>query len=74
MKIELKTNPISDLIKSIIVGPGKNQDLIYDAIKHFVTTKFEDNGLGYTKGTNDGYTYEIIHGIEIRKSLTPFRG
>lgn len=61
------------VIKSLTVGPGRNQDLIFDALKHYVLHKFPGGEVKDSLTNRRDYSYIKINGIEIRKSTMPFR-
>lgn len=65
-----KRNPV---ILSLTVGPGENQDLIFDALKHFVRNKFPSNESHFEPINRKDYSYIKVNGIEIRKASIPFR-
>ena len=70
LKVKIrKTDKISPIIKSITVGPGSNQNVVYLGIKHFLINKSYKDEIEYEK-IRDG---ECINGIILRKSKTPFR-
>lgn len=62
------------VIKSLTVGPGQNQDLIFEALKHFVQNKFLGDGNHFRLEKRRDYSFIKVNGIEIRKSTMPFRG
>ena len=61
------------VIKSLTVGPGRNQDLIFDALKHFIVHKFPQGEVQDSVKNRKDYSYIRVNGIEIRKSTMPFR-
>lgn len=64
-------------IKSVTVGPGYNQTLVYNAIQKLIHTRFapEVEYIENSQLSNDKlYEYTKIGGIEVRRSLIPFRG
>ena len=64
-------------VKSLTVGPGQNQKLIYNALIMFVQTNFPvENPKIREHKDNDGDDCESIsvNGIKVRRSLIPFRG
>lgn len=74
-KVIRKTNKTP--IKSVTVGPGNNQKLVYNGIIRLIQAKFENNFLSIPK------SYELpqknlevtkIGNIEVRRSTIPFRG
>lgn len=65
-----KRNPV---ILSLTVGPGENQDLIFDALKHFVRNKFPSSENHFEPINRKDYSYIKVNGIEIRKASIPFR-
>ncbi len=76
LKIRLKsTNDNQYPIKSLTVGPGQNQDLIFKSLIMFVQSNFQKTQ-SYIKilpNEHDCLCIEV-NGIKIRKSLIPFRG
>lgn len=78
MKIKIKGqqegNICEPVVKSLTIGPGENQDLNFEALKHFVMTKFPKSENNFEMLTRKDYSYIKVNGIEIRKALTPFRG
>jgi hypothetical protein len=64
-------------IKSLTIGPGQNQQQIFNALVMCVLSKFYDfkgeTNLE-TKHSDDDCEYVIVNGIEVRRSLVPFRG
>ncbi|OUN33263.1 DUF2971 domain-containing protein [Lachnoclostridium sp. An76] len=62
------------VIKSLTVGPGQNQDLIFEALKHLVINKFPKKNSRFQMIQRKDYSYVNVNGIEIRKVSTPFRG
>ena len=76
MKIRLKNkNEGAYPIKSLTVGPGQNQDLIYRSLIMFVQSNY-NNGQSIIKELPDEFDCSCIdvNGIKVRKSLIPFRG
>ncbi|MCH5250350.1 MAG: DUF2971 domain-containing protein [Lachnospiraceae bacterium] len=63
----------SPVILSLTVGPGENQDLIFDALKHFVRNKFPNSENHFEPIYRKDYSYIKVNGIEIRKASIPFR-
>lgn len=64
-------------IKSVTVGPGHNQRLVYNAIQKLIHTRFatEIESIDQPKPSKDGlYEYTKIGSIEVRRSTIPFRG
>lgn len=78
MKIRIKgrveNGKRKPVIKSLTVGPGQNQDLIFEALKHFVQNKFSGDENHFQLESRRDYSYIKVNGIEIRKSSMPFRG
>lgn len=78
MKIKIRGNQEGKMrepvIKSLTVGPGQNQDLIFEALKHFVGNKFEKNENQFEITNRKDYSYIKVNGVEIRKVSMPFRG
>lgn len=61
------------VILSLTVGPGQNQDIIFDALKHFVWNKFPSNESHFELINRKDYSYIKVNGVEIRKASIPFR-
>lgn len=78
MKIKIKGREegkeIEPVIKSLTVGPGRNQDLVFEALKHIVSLKFSGSDNQYELLSRKDYSYVRINGVEIRKASMPFRG
>lgn len=74
--ITFLTKKGANIIKSITVGPGENQNLVYNALIHiFDSKKFrfqEDNGNQSIASKN--MPYPCQNGVKIKKSEIPFRG
>ena len=63
-------------IKSITVGPGENQNLVYEAFYQYILCSYpnvDSSGEGREK-VESGCNCIRVHGIDLRRSLTPFRG
>lgn len=62
-------------IKSITVGPGENQEQIFNALILLVNSRFPKGktSLRVLNNPNKHYDYIVVNGIEIRKSNYPFR-
>lgn len=77
MKIKIKSNDEGNVripvIKSLTIGPGQNQDLIFEALRHFVWNKFPKEENQFEILQRRDYSYIKINGIEIRKASMPFR-
>ncbi len=76
LKIRLKSNSQKKYpIKSLTVGPGQNQDLIFNSLIMFVQSNFNtrQTEAKHQYIENDCVCVEV-NGIKIRKSLIPFRG
>lgn len=76
MKIRLRHRNKSEYpIKSLTVGPGQNQNLIYNSLIMFVQSNYS-NGNSLIKNLPDEFDCSCIevNGIKVRKSLIPFRG
>ena len=70
---ESKKSPI----KSVTVGPGHNQSLVYSAVQKLVQTRFANNTKNIEppqKNKTMFYEYTKIGDIEVRRSTIPFRG
>lgn len=61
------------VIKSLTVGPGRNQDLVFEALIHFVKNKFYGEENSRILLSRKDYSYVRVNDIEIRKSSMPFR-
>lgn len=64
-------------IKSVTVGPGYNQHLVYNAIQKLIHTRFatEIESIDKPIPSKDKlYEYTKIGSIEVRRSTIPFRG
>lgn len=59
------------IVKRLTVGPGQDQDLIYNALIHILGG---DIWLHEEIKNPDGYIQQEVNGIIIRKSKIPFRG
>lgn len=57
-----------NLVKEFVVGPGYNQNLVFNALIHI----FDRNVRCFTSENQD--KYECLNGIKIIKSKIPFRG
>lgn len=76
MKIKMKPKDEKEnIIKSLTVGPGRNQELIFQALIHYASKNGEYDHKPRRKEMEGGKACEYleVNGIEIRKSLTPFR-
>lgn len=76
LKIRLKsTNDVQYPIKSLTVGPGQNQELIFKSLIMFVQSNFQktQSYIEILPDEHDCLCIEV-NGIKIRKSLIPFRG
>lgn len=62
------------VIKSLTIGPGQNQDLIFEALKHYVSNKFPKDENQFELMSRKDYSYIKVNGVEIRKASMPFRG
>ena len=76
LKIKLKSEKIDCYpIKSLTVGPGQNQDLIFKSLIMFVQSNFSKTQSDIKEiGIEHGCLCIEVNGIKIRKSLIPFRG
>lgn len=78
MKIKIRGkmegNVREPVIKSLTVGPGGNQDLVFEALKHLVGNTFPYNDNQFELMSRKDYSYIKVNGIEIRKVSMPFRG
>lgn len=77
LKIRLKSTLENQYpIKSLTVGPGQNQDLIFKSLIMFVRSNFYTaQSTNITKLEEEhGCLCIEVNGIKIRKSLIPFRG
>lgn len=61
-------------IKSLTVGPGQNQELIYNSLIMFVQSNFQKSTSFNRLPDEEGCSCVEVNGIKIRKSLIPFRG
>lgn len=76
MKIKIKCkDEKQNVIKSLTVGPGENQELIFQALVHCLSINSIYDHKIQKRELESGKAYEYIdvRGLEIRKSLTPFR-
>lgn len=78
IEIHLKhIEPQKHPIKSVTVGPGPNQSLVYSAIQKLIHTRFAP-GIKYINkpslSRDNLYEYTKIGDIEVRRSTIPFRG
>lgn len=63
----LSSNGIDNIVKSFIVGPGQNQNLVFNALVHiFDRSNFDFN--------DSKVEHHCKNGINILKSSIPFRG
>ena len=72
MNVEFKAlDEGKSIVKQFTIGPGQDQELVYNAIIHVLGGE-----IWSPKDTKDanGYVYQEINGITVRKSLIPFRG
>lgn len=78
MKIKIRGNQEGanrePVIKSLTVGPGQNQDLIFQALKHIVGNRFHKDENQFEIIDRRDYSYIKVNGVEIRKVSMPFRG
>ncbi len=82
MKIHIKHKDDGKLpIKSVTVGPGHNQQLVYNAVIKMIQTRFHAGsckGLSISENKEhykiDFCEYRVVNGIEVRRSTIPFRG
>lgn len=78
MEIHLKHNdPQKHPIKSVTVGPGPNQALVYSAIQKLIHSRFAPQIEHINEprlSKSKLYEYTEIGGIEVRRSTIPFRG
>lgn len=78
IKPYLKINIIHKIdtlpFKSIIIGPGKNQDLLYSAFVSMVQSKMDIERPRLVKTENDNFDGLEINGVKVLKSMIPFRG
>ena len=71
--VEFTAAPGKNIIKSITVGPGQNQNLVYNALIHIFNTDkfaFKEDGIDPEIDISDN----AGNLIKIKKSLIPFRG
>lgn len=76
---DYKSNPDALPIKSITIGPGNNQNLLFNALLKYFHTKYPQTGYNNMKLQDDseiGYQRckcVTINGIKVRLSDIPFR-
>jgi len=70
-----KNSGIQTPVRSITIGPGENQSLVFEAFYQFVLCNFPplDQGSEGNKSMVDGCDCIRVHGIDLRRSTTPFR-
>lgn len=76
LKIRLKSKFDDQYpVKSLTVGPGQNQNLIFNSLVMFVQSNFNKTQSNLKQHNEEkGCLCVEINGIKIRKSLIPFRG
>ncbi len=75
LRIRLKAkNENKYPIKSLTVGPGQNQKLIYNSLIMFVQSNFQKSTSFNKLPDEGGCTCVEVNGIKIKRSLIPFRG
>jgi len=76
IKVRLKEKNGLCPFKSITVGPGQNQEIIYKSLIMLVQSRFpnENAVTDYSYHAKNGCSYVTVNGIEVRRSLIPFRG
>lgn len=78
MKIHIKHKSRNRVpIKSVTVGPGHNQKLVYNAIIKLIQSKFESESLVIPKSEilkDQFLEVTKIGNVEVRRSTIPFRG
>lgn len=75
MKIRLKHKNDNYPIKSLTVGPGQNQNTIYNSLIMFIQSNFcIGNSIIKELPNEDDCLCLSVNGIKVKKSLIPFRG
>lgn len=73
IKLRHKTNDCLP-VKSLTVGPGRNQNLIFNALIMFLQSNFPIGEVNMTVQQDaDGCDYVVINGVKLRTSNIPFR-
>ena len=75
--VEFTAAPGENIIKSITVGPGQNQNLVYNALIHIFNTDefiFQEDKTRTVIENNGGTSGNGGNKIIIKKSSIPFRG
>lgn len=75
IRLKHKTEGFSP-IKSITVGPGHNQEYIYQSLIMSIQSKFQTSkpSVYFNSPVDNEYEVTTVNGIEVRRSLVPFRG
>ena len=76
LKIKIKSKDNTQYpIKSLTVGPGQNQELIFKSLIMFVQSNFSEMQSDIKLLNDEEGCYCIeVNGIKIRRSRIPFRG
>ena len=79
MKVNFRhrSGDVRNLIKSVTVGPGKNQQLVVNAILKLLQTRFSkkiEMIPHWEKSNANDYEHTNIAHIQVRRSTLPFRG
>ena len=76
LKIRFMGNDDKPIIKSVMVGPGQNQQLVFNAMMSLIESNYPKGITDYKETPRPllDYTYIKINNIEVRRSTIPFRG